>query len=408
MDIYTYKELSKKVNTYFKDGLAAHVTERTLRFWVKEGILPKPIGAGKWRYFEENHFQEIISIRKLQSSYGQNIEDIKKINDLANTHLNSSDSKTEKKGHFNLSKIVFALENFEKLGINPVPELESFKRQKRILIKDTSYSVPYLLVDKNKSTGAYVEEGGVVYRILDTLPVMELGSGHFTIEGIEAYLYLENEEAKSIHSKKHDIKADAKEIRNLIAEGIINTPRYRFKGKSYFSASDLSTYNVWKSFRTNYGLSKGELKLLKERIEFDIENFFYIPEPVIVSIESSLFYKFQKQSALLKDCLYAIAFYLLGCETLVANHTMEDNKKILRDYIDGFLFLCNDFSGNACLKKTPIERLSAKQIKSGLSQGRFIKKEFERVLKAKEVEVKTFKAILKQMSKGGGKRGNHD
>lgn len=401
MNKYTYQELTEKVNAHFKDNVAAHVTERTLRFWINDGILPKPKGAGRCWHFEEDHFQEIISIRKLQSSYGQSIEDIKRINILADKYLNPSDSKFEKECHFNLSKVVSALESVQNLGINPVPDIESFKKHKMILIKDYTYSPPYRFIDKDKYQGSYVEEDGIVYRVLETLPDLDVENGYFTIEQIEEYLSMINEKSKSnLKTFKHfNIKSEAEETRSLIADGIMNTPHYRFKGENYFSSRDLFTYDQWKDLLVNYGFGKGELKLLRKRIEFDIENYFYKPEEG-VSIESSLFYKFQRQVVLFNDCLLDLLMYLFGREKLIASHTIEDSKNILRDYLDGFLFMCNSFVGTICLKKTPIERLSAKQIKTGLSQGKFAHREIEKVLRVKEVEVKAVKSILKQVSKG--------
>ncbi len=402
MNKYTYQELTKKVNTYFKDNIAAHVTERTLRFWMNDGILPKPKGAGRCWHFEEDHFREIISIRKLQFSYGQSIESIKSINILANAHLNPVDSTLKMECNFNLSKVIMALESAEKFGTNPALELDSFKKGNRLLIKDVDYSPPYRFVDEEKYHESFIEENGIVFRVFECLPGLEGEAEYYTNDQIEEFLSRIDEGKKSIikTAKTTNTKAEAEEIRSLINDGLMTTPRYRYKGENYFSASGLLAYHHWKSLLGNYGFNKDELKLLRKRIESDMENYFYIPEDDIFA-ESLLYYKFQKQVVLFESCLFNLMMNLFLREESIANHTIEDSKKILKDYLDGFLFMCNSFTGTVCLKKTPIERLSAKQIKIGLAQGKFAHREVEKVLRNKEGEAKALKSLLKQPKKGG-------
>ena len=149
------------------------------------------------------------------------------------------------------------------------------------------------------------------------------------------------------------------------------------------------------------------MKLLRKRIESDIEIYFHMPEEDAFA-ESPLYYKFQRQVVLFENCLFNLMMNLFLREETIANHTLEDSIKILRDYLGGFLFLCNSFSGTVCLKKTPTERLSVRQIKTGLFQGKFTHKEVQKVLKVKEAEVKVLKSVVKQNAKGDDKHGSKD
>ncbi len=406
---FLYRELAKKINDYFFDQKNAYVSVTALKFWVEEGILPAPQGSARWRYFNWDDFFEAINIRRLQVYCNQSIEDIKKIISLAKTQ--AAKYKFPQHSHY-LSKL------YSSLGNRLIPEdaiqlIEAFKNNELHLVYDKAYKPPYRLLHKDGLFDSYYKEGDKVYRSLLSITDKNNKVIYFKPEQIEQYLKFEKEEIDKIlkiPSKPTDssrFSNTAENMRMLLNEGIMTQPRYRYKGENYFSEKNLSSANCWLLFM-NDGLSLDDLKRLRSRIESDIENYFYVPE-ISPIIEELISYEFEKQVILFDDYLgRSRDCFILGLpEEEVESHTEEDNLKIARDYLNGFLFLCKGLRNEIGLKKTPLERLSAEQIKAGLSQGKFTQKEVERVLRNKEAEVKALKTIAKQHAKGG-RHDNHD
>ena len=56
---YTLKELCR----------AANVTERTVRYYIKEGLLPSPNGSGAYSRYDDEHFLRLQLIRRLKEDY---------------------------------------------------------------------------------------------------------------------------------------------------------------------------------------------------------------------------------------------------------------------------------------------------------------------------------------------------
>lgn len=69
-------ELAQKVNEYFKkedvvssDGRQSlEVSERRIRDYMTKGLLDKPEGSGREKFFNERHVEQLIALRKLQFS----------------------------------------------------------------------------------------------------------------------------------------------------------------------------------------------------------------------------------------------------------------------------------------------------------------------------------------------------
>lgn len=400
MKKYSYQEFAEEISIHFKNIPDAQVTVRTIKFWVKEGILPEPNGGGRWRYFEDDDLHEAVSIRKLQVVYGQSLEDIQNLNYLVaiNPHTIQSGNT------YNLSKLMSAIETYEKSGINPLYEIEAFKKHERLLVWDDAHLPPYRLIEEDQLSGSYFEEDGRVYRLLQFITDEDGKAIYFKPEQIEKYISLEI--AKYIEFikdiKRGEAKVKAQKIRALIDTGIMTPPRYRYKSADYFSESDIDTGKAWLSFIENYGLSFDDLKLFRKRIESDIENFFYAPEEGLF-VESPIFYKFRKQVTLFNCCLDSFRHDLFVCEDTIVGHGKEDSLKLITDYLSGFRFLCYGFTGEICMKRTPIDRLSAEQIKTGLSEGKLTQREVKEILKAKKAEVAGLKSLVIQSLKGDGR-----
>lgn len=408
MNGYTYQELAKKINERFGEYKDAQVSVRTLKFWVEEGILPAPKGAARWRFFDEDALEEAISIRKLQIFYQQGIEDIKRIISLARTPPGINNFK-EGLEHNCLSDFVSALWNRQAVD-DPIQLIESFKNYELFLVYDDAYRPPYRLLQAGDLSDSYIKKAGKVYRRLLSIKTDDGKTLYFKPEQVGEYLHREKDDHElifKIPSKPINIPGKNEEVRSLLEEGILTSPRYIYKGENYFSKENIHSFRNWSSIAKSYGLNPGELRQLRSRIVYDIETYFYIPEFSLVDQEP-VCHEFEKQVILFDKCLDSICFNIAFLEEARKKHTKEDSIKILRDYLDGFLFLCKGSLNEIGLKKTPIERLSAEQIKIGLSQMKFTQREIEKVLEIKEAEVKALKTVVKQNAKGVRKHGSKD
>ncbi len=408
MNEYSYQALAKKINERFDEYKDAQVSVRTLKFWVEEGILPAPKGSARWRFFDEDDLKDAISIRKLQIFYQQGIEDIKRIISLARTPpgINNFEGRFE---HNCLSAFVSALWN-RQADDEPVQLIESFKNNELFLVYDNAYHPPYRLLHANELSDSYVKKAGKVYRKLLSIKADDGKAFYFKPEQIGEYLQRERDGFDLIFKKPLkpiNIPKKAEEIRSLLEEGILTSPRYLYKGENYFSKKNINGFGNWSNLVKDYGFNLGELKQMRSRIEHDIETYFYIPEISLVD-QDPVCHEFEKQVILFDDCLDSILFNIAFLEEARKGHTTTDSIKILRDYLNGFLFLCKGSLNEIGLKKASIDRLSVKQIKTGLSLGKFTNKEIEKVLRVKECEVKVLKSVVKQNAKGGNKHGGKD
>ncbi|TVL97896.1 MAG: hypothetical protein CV087_21925 [Candidatus Brocadia sp. WS118] len=407
MSGYNYQELAKKINERFNESKDAQVSVRTLKFWVEEGVLPAPIGSARWRFFDDEALEEAISIRKLQIFYQQGIEDIKRIISLARTPPSINNFKGGLE-HNCLSAFISALWN-RQADDEPVQLIKSFKNRELFLVYDNAYRPPYRLLHTDELSDSYVKKAGKVYRRLLSIKADDGNAFYFKPEQIGEYLQRERDGYDLIFKrllKPINVSEKAEEVRSLLEEGILTSPRYIYKGENCFSKENIGGFRNWSSLVRDYGFSLGELKQMRSRIEYDIENYFNIPEISLVDNEP-ICHEFEKQVTLFDACLDSILFNIAFLEEARKGHAKDDSIKIIRNYLDGFLFLCKGSLNEIGLKKTPIERLSAEQIKTGLSQGIFTQREIGKVLKIKEAEVKTLKSVVKQNAKGGKHERRH-
>ena len=410
MSGYTYQELSKKITERFDEYKNAQVTVRTLKFWVEEGILPPPTGSARWRFFDEEALEEAISIRKLQIFYQQGIEDIKRILSLARTPAGFGNFKDGLESYC-LSSFVSALWNRRAID-DPIQLIESFKNYELFLVYDNAYRPPYRLLHTDDLSDSYIKKAGKVYRRLLSIKTDDGKTFYFKPEQVGEYLQREDKwvydtfvlplKRQPVNGSPNSVNISKAndEVRSLLEEGILTSPRYIYKGENYFSKENIDSFRKWSTLAKSYGLNLGELKQMRSRIEYDIETYFYIPEISLVDHEP-ICHEFEKQVILFDTCLDSILFNIAFLEESRKSYTKEDSIKILRDYLNGFLFFCKGSLNEIGLKKTPIERLSARQIKTGLSQGKFTHKEVQKVLKAKEADVKAIEFVVKQNAKGG-------
>lgn len=387
MKQYSYQELAEAINEYFKDFKDAQVTARTLKYWVEEGILPAPRGSGRWLSFDDFDLKEVISLRKLQIYQSQSIEDIHNI--IFMVKLYSEMNKFPEPGYY-LSKFLSAVLSSPKHDY-PIEEIEAFKKGELYLVYDEDYSPPYRLIHEDGLERSYKKENGKVYRVLLSIKDENGKVIYFKTEQIEEYL----KDVESLRGNL-DVTKVAEELRRLIKEGIMTSPHYRYKGKDYLSGLNIHHAQSLISLIKSYNLSFNELRQLRKRIEHDIETYFYLPEGFAFLFEP-IYYEFEKQVTLFDTCLNSFHFELFWLEDSVKGHTKEDSIKIIKDYLNGFYFFCKSgFGDNVCLKKTPTDKLSAKQLKIGMSQGRFTEKEVESLIKTKESELKALKSVLKK------------
>lgn len=57
---------------------AANLSRRAIRFYVQRGLLPKPLGVGRGRHYDQTHLQQLHRIAKLQAA-GHSLEAIRRI-----------------------------------------------------------------------------------------------------------------------------------------------------------------------------------------------------------------------------------------------------------------------------------------------------------------------------------------
>jgi DNA-binding transcriptional MerR regulator len=74
---YSLKELCR----------AANVTERTVRYYIQEGLLPPPRGVGVFARYDYNHLLRLKLIRRLKEEYLPLAEIRKRLSDLSQTEL---------------------------------------------------------------------------------------------------------------------------------------------------------------------------------------------------------------------------------------------------------------------------------------------------------------------------------
>lgn len=399
MNGYTYQELVKKINEHYDEHKNAHVSVRTLKFWVEEGILPPPTGSARWRFFDEEALEEAISIRKLQIFYHQGIEDIKRILSLARTPAGAGNFKDGVESYC-LSSFVSALWNRQAID-DPIQLIESFKNYELFLVYDNAYRPPYRLLDTDELADSYIKKAGKVYRKLLSIKDDNGKVIYFKPDQIGKHLqHVYDTFVLPLKGPEPvNIPELTEKVRYLLEEEVLSYPSYVYKGENYFSKENIGGFRNWSSLIKNYGFSLGELKQMRSRIEYDIEMYFYVPEISLVNQEP-ICHEFEKRVTLFDVCLDSILFNIAFLEESKRGHTKEDSMKILRDYLHGFLFLCKGSLNEIGLKKTPLDRLSPEQIKAGLTQGKFVRREVERVIRDRETEIKVLKLAVKQNAKG--------
>jgi DNA-binding transcriptional MerR regulator len=57
-------------------ALLAGVTRRTVRYYVREGLLPPALGVGRGRHYGEEHLQRLLAVKALQEE-GRSLEEIR-------------------------------------------------------------------------------------------------------------------------------------------------------------------------------------------------------------------------------------------------------------------------------------------------------------------------------------------
>lgn len=57
---------------------ATGLTRRTLRFYVQQGLLPPPHGAGRGSYYDDRHRQQLDKLQRWQEA-GRSLDEIRRI-----------------------------------------------------------------------------------------------------------------------------------------------------------------------------------------------------------------------------------------------------------------------------------------------------------------------------------------
>ncbi len=406
MKKYSYQEFVAEINKHFKKD--ARLSVRTVKFWVEAGLLKEPGGAGRWRHFSEEDLHHVISIRKLQVIFGQTIEAIKEINQLAHSDLYPKSIAFDS---YELWKVVKALEGLDRRGLNAVAELEAFKRSERTLVLDNEQLPAYRLININQLAGSYIEENGKVFRIIKSLIGDEGETRYFKPAQLEKYYSQMNARRKKFTPElpRIDVKAKAEELRALLKARVMTEPRYRFKNEDHISDHDIQAAHLWLSISSQYALPTTRLLRLRTRIEEDIQNYFYAPEGDVFAA-APIIYKFRKQVELVNNCINFIISDQIDREEPWSDEPrhdrIEESVRILNDYINGFLYLSPSIDHNIeiCFQRTPIDQLTPRQIKIGLAEGRFSSREIEKLVRDRESDLSTLKALLTAGIKQPGRK----
>lgn len=371
----SYKKLCEKINAQLDSR--DHISIRTLRFWVKEGLISPPEGKGKNRLFPIYSIGEGIAVRKLQVDLEQSNNDIRELDCL----LRSEKLKTSA---LPLYDLVTALSKEKHVKF----ALEAFKIGELILVKDEAYGESYKLIPKHADRSLYVKDSGRIFKLIENVKNERGEFLYFDIENIEDCFIQEPLLSKSLKFK--DI---VERVKLYAQEGVLPKPCFRHKGKDYYSQSNLFVGTLLRRLENSYGLSLHDLKKLKKKIEDDIKDHFHVLKKKN-EISLPLYREFYKQAELFENIITFLHHRLFFCEKQLKDHTENTSRKILQDYLNGFWFLCRDSFFNYGLKPTPLSRLTPQQIKQGLKEGRFTKKEVEKVFKAKASEVEALRKII--------------
>ncbi len=370
--IYSYEKACEKINE--KLFASEAISIRTLRFWVKEGLVTPPIGKGKKRKFQKISINESVAVRKLQSRFEQSNSEIEGLMRIATDQAINH--------HCPISVLVDALEN----GRYQVEGIEALKNGDLILLEDEAFNEGYKLAAKEEDETLYIKEGSDIFKRVEKIKEEDGKLLYFDLENFEECF--KQDPLMYEYYKLQDVK----EIKLYAENGILPKPFFRYKGKNYYSEENLHT--GWSLSILGENLSIKELKELRKKIEADLEKHPNALEKHTFS-PSSFRQEFRKRNELFDNIVTFLWRYFLDCEKSLKNHTEETSKKLLREYIAGYWFICVGDSEFYEFAKTPIKDLSPQQIKQGLEEGRFTKKQVEKILKAKASEVEALKKILK-------------
>lgn len=404
MERYGYGDIPSAI----KEKTGIDVSVRTIRFWVKERIIPGPKGSNKYRYFDFEDVLEIMGVARLRNRLNRSIEDIKNIKAIL-----ALDYVFELP-EYGLVQFLQAMENTLKARgclhdrDEANKEIDAFLNRERSIVEDRSYVPPFVLVDEQWESSRYIEERGLVIRCLDFITDDKGSTRYYKPDEIERYLVWEEEILKEGLPDREcalkDHRQEADKIRALINEGIGSSPLYRFKEEAYLSQGQIMEAKTLLYFLEDYGFGYDDLRRLRRKIEADIDRYFYTPEENKTT-RSRLYYEFEKHTTFFDMCLSALHNELFFREDAVVGHTRADSVRIIKDYLEGFLFLCwsvfGGIEGPILIKNTPIEQFSLAQMKKALLQGRISEADVVKVAKAREEELEGIRTLTQKLIKGG-------
>lgn len=348
MDRFTYKQASDLLE----------LPERTIRYWITEGLIPPPhLSEGKRKYFTRNQIEDMEALKWFLKDNGQTIADIRAVRKIVIDNLEGCEAA----GHplRQLKEAIFG-------GVCAYT-----KELLKFLIDDFLKRKLWFEVS---SDGRAMLRGDFLrfksdfqgYRYGQKLEVVEIPEDYFEENRCD---FVRFDELGTDHES--EAKNDVGRTEVLIREGLLDPPHYRRQGVLYLLADEFGLADSWKSLAHQAGFET--LRDLRAYIEADIHRQF--PYDLTASSYRSLcpsmlpeIRQFYMEIDLVKRVLDALIKYRI-----------QDNRAI-ELYLNGLLSIhhkaCSTcLSFEVFLAKTSLSDLAAAQLKSAEKFGLYNAKE---------------------------------
>lgn len=263
--------------TYHTAADSLDLPERTIRFWVTEGLIIKPLlSDGRRKFFTKSQYEELDAIKWFLKNHKQTIADLQAVRKIIIDKLGDCDAAKlplQKLKNSILGGVCAFTPALLKSVIDDFLKgkywLEAFSDGNVLLRGDFSrfkddfqeYRYGQKLEAVEIPEGYFEENEGVFIRF-DEL------DKHFLSE----YELLNDYKPGSIADPESKAKEDATGIEAMIREGLLDPPHYQRQGLLFMLSDELELAGRWSNLIHQADFKT--LRNLREAIETDIQRQF--------------------------------------------------------------------------------------------------------------------------------------